>query len=277
MLTSTQSILEKAQSHKYAVAAFNIYNLEGIVAVIRAAEQTEAPVILQLHPPTSNLWGRELASLCLSAANKSDADVSVHFDHADSKKTINQAIDFGITSIMVDGSLKEYQENIDFTQFHTDKIHSIDGFVEAELGRLSGTEDGLSIPEKNARMTNPDLLLDFCSKTKIDALAVCVGNVHGKYIKDPNIDFLRLEKIRSFIEIPLVMHGASGLPVNIIKRCIDMGISKFNINTELRQGYIQAIANIERKSNVDILDIMNETISAMTNTAIKKIRLFSGI
>ena len=275
MLVSTKSILEKAQAQKYAVAAFNIYNLEGIISVVNAAEQIEAPVILQLHSATSNLWGLELASLCLSAANKSKVDISVHFDHASSEETINQAINLGIKSIMVDGSFMGYQDNIDFTQFHTKKIHSINGFVEAELGRLSGIEDGLSVPEKNARMTNPEQLFDFCSNTKIDALAVCVGNVHGEYMLDPNIDFLRLEKIRSVSTIPLVMHGASGLPVNIIKRCIDLGISKFNINTELRNGYTKTIINLDKKSDLDILDIMNKTILEMTKIAAEKIKLFS--
>ena len=274
MLVSTQDILEKAEKNKYAVAAFNVYNLEGVIAVINAAEDTEISVILQIHPPTLNKWGISLSSLCLEAATRSKIDISVHFDHADSEEIIDKVINLGIKSIMVDGSIMEYQDNVKFTQKCTEKIHHINGFVEAELGRLSGIEDGLTVPERDARMTNPDQLMDFYSKTKIDALAVCVGNVHGKYLHNPNIDFLRLETIKNNISIPLVMHGASGLSEDIVRRCIDIGISKFNINTELRNGYIKSISNI---SNLDILDIMDKSIMEMTKIAIGKIRLFSSI
>ncbi len=274
MLVSTQDILGKAEKNKYAVAAFNVYNLEGVIAVINAAEDTEISVILQIHPPTLNKWGISLSSLCLEAATRSKIDISVHFDHADSEEIIDKVINLGIKSIMVDGSIMEYRDNVKFTQKCTEKIHHINGFVEAELGRLSGIEDGLTVPERDARMTNPDQLMDFYSKTKIDALAVCVGNVHGKYLHNPNIDFLRLETIKNNISIPLVMHGASGLSEDIVRRCIDIGISKFNINTELRNGYIKSISNLD---NLDILDIMDESIMEMTKIAIEKIRLFSSI
>lgn len=277
MLVDTQSILKEAIDCKYAVAAFNIYNLEGVIAVINAAEDTEIPVILQIHPMSFNTSGQPLISACLEAAAQSNVNIGVHFDHVDSEEIISKVIHSGIQSIMVDGSAKEYDDNIQFTRKCVNKIHYINGFVEAELGRLSGTEDELTVAEKDASMTNPDQLMDFCSKTQIDSLAVCVGNVHGKYFHDPNIDFLRLEKIRNNISIPLVMHGASGLPEDTIRRCINIGISKFNVNTELRNAYMQSIIEISKIPKSDILNIMNSSIYEMTKIAIKKIKLFASI
>jgi len=275
MFTSSSEILKWANSRNIAVGAFNVYNFEGVKAVVEGAEQEGVPVIIQIHPASLERGSKPLISMALEAARLSTVSISIHLDHIDRIDSINEGIDAGITSFMPDGSAYDYQENIEFTRSCAEKIIGIGGFVEGELGRLTGTEDSVTISDYQALLTDPLLVDEYVSKTKINALAICIGNVHGKYESEPKLDFQRLYKIRETIQLPLVMHGASGLSNEMISQCVLAGISKFNVNTELRQAYILGLSEAVNRDITDLLSIMNLCVSKMKEIVVARIREYS--
>jgi len=275
MITSSSDILKWANSRNIAVGAFNVYNFEGVKAVVEGAEQEGVPVIIQLHPASLERGSKPLIAMALEAARLSTVSISVHLDHIDRIESISQGINAGITSFMPDGSGYDYKENVEFTRLCAEEIISIGGFVEGELGRLSGTEDSVTISDYKALLTDPVLVDDYVIKTKINALAICIGNVHGKYESEPKLDFPRLYKIRETTQLPLVMHGASGLSDEMILQCVLAGISKFNVNTELRQAYISGISEAVNRDITDLLSIMNLCVDKMREIVVVKIRQYS--
>ena len=193
MLAKTSDILSGASDGGYAVGAFNVYNMEGALAVAEASESTSMPAIIQLHPGSLNRGGEALIRLCIAAAETTSTPMSVHLDHCDDESYISRSLKMGMNSVMVDGSRLDYLSNVNFTKEITRQIHSVGGLSEAELGRLSGTEDGLTVPEYEEKLTDPVQAKEFVDITEVDSLAVCIGNVHGKYIGEPNLDFERLK------------------------------------------------------------------------------------
>jgi len=275
MQTSLVEILKDAQAFNYAVGAFNVYNLEGIKAVIAAAEAEHSPAILQLHPSAINFGGVALLAACLKAAHESRTCILIHLDHAVSADEIESALINGVTSVMADGSQHSFQKNIDFTRKMASLAHQHGAAIEAELGRLSGNEDGLSVPEYEARLTDPQLATDFVLQTKVDTLAICVGNVHGHYHGEPRLDLERLRAIQSRVAVPLVLHGASGLPDALVNVSIDCGFRKINVNTEVREAYVAALhSSFQQEKPPDLIEIMNAAIAAMQAVVVSKIRLF---
>jgi tagatose 1,6-diphosphate aldolase GatY/KbaY len=278
MLINTGELLNHARLNKFAVGAFNIYNLEGALAVISAAEEMDSPVILQLLPSALDIGGSGLIALSLGLAQKSLVPVAVHLDHCSSIERIEFAIASGLTSIMADGSVFDYQENINFTRAVVKKSVLVDGTVEAELGKLSGEEDGLSIADREAQLTDPDQAADFVDRTGISALAVCIGNVHGKYHRPPELDFSLLAAIAKQVSIPLVLHGTSGLPDAMIEQAIRHGVCKFNVNTEIRSAYLNALSkNFATDAKVELVSLMQESIEAMKEPIQSKIKLFCSV
>lgn len=277
MLTSTYELLHTARRNSYAIGAFNVYNLEGVKAVIDAAEICQSPAMLQLHPSALKYGKSALVAMCMEAARSSFVPISVHLDHSTSKKDIKSVLSVGMQSIMADGSPLPYHENLAFTREMTQLSHKYGAVVEAEIGRISGTEDGLTIAEKEAKMTDPDQAVEFVKETKVDALAVTIGNVHGKYLREPNLDFNRLAKIRSLIDIPLVLHGASGLPEKMIHQSIQLGVCKFNVNTEVRDAYMDVLKKTASLSDPDLLDVMQHAIQAMKSVISDKLSLFGSV
>ncbi|MCU0541698.1 MAG: class II fructose-bisphosphate aldolase [Oscillatoriaceae cyanobacterium Prado104] len=276
MLTSTSELLHTARRNAYAIGAFNVYNLEGVKAVIDAAEALQSPAMLQLHPSALKYGKSPLVAMCMEAARKSKVPISVHLDHSTSEKDINLALAAGIKSIMADGSPMPYEANLKFTREMTALSHANGAVVEAEIGRISGTEDGLTIAEKEAKMTDPIQAVEFVRETKVDTLAVTIGNVHGKYLSEPRLDFPRLAKIRSLISIPLVLHGASGLPETMINESIRLGVSKFNVNTEVREAYMDVLKTSNSLSDPDLLEVMEKAIDAMRSVIADKLLLFGS-
>jgi tagatose 1,6-diphosphate aldolase GatY/KbaY len=277
MIASTRELLETARRNAYAIGAFNVYNLEGVKAVISAAENNHSPAMLQLHPSALKYGQSMLTAMCLEAARSARVPISVHLDHSTSESDIQKVLTAGVKSIMADGSPMAYGENLAFTQKMTDLSHQYNAIVEAEIGRISGTEDGLTIAEKEAKMTDPLQAVEFVNATHVDALAVTIGNVHGEYKSPPNLDFDRLKKIRSLIDIPLVLHGASGLPDWMIEKSIQLGVCKFNVNTEVRQAYMQSLKNELCGTELqDLLDVTLGVIEAMESVITEKLQLFGS-
>lgn len=276
MLTSLTKLVGPAQAGGYAVGAFNVYNLEEVRAVIAAAEAESSPVILQLLPAALAYGGAALVDLCLSAARHATVPVSVHLDHCASADTLAGALRAGMPSVMADGSHLDYAANVAFTREMAALAHAAGATIEAELGRISGNEDGLTVAAREQRMTDPAQAADFVVQTGVDALAVCIGNVHGRYPGEPRLDFARLEAIRAAVPVPLVLHGASGLPDAMIRRCITLGVTKINVNTELRHAYLDAARTCLAQTSCDLLDLITHTTAAVQAVVAHRLRAFGS-
>ncbi len=275
MILPTVELLNDAQRDGYAIGAFNIYNMEGVQAVTGAAEANQSPVMLQVHPAALQHGGIPLVILCLEAAERSAVPIAVHLDHSTQAIDIELAIEAGVQSVMADGSHLDYDNNAAFTADIVDFAHTHGVAVEAELGRISGVEDGLTVEEFEARLTDPDQANAFVEDTGIDALAVCIGNIHGPYPSTPQFDFDRLAALQEGVSVPLVLHGASGVPDKMVRRSIELGVCKFNVNTELRRAYMRTLQNIALQA--DVLDVMRSTEAAMAAVVAEKLHLFGSV
>jgi len=277
MLTAMTALLEDARAGGYAVGAFNVYNLEGARAVAAAAEEARGPAMLQIHPAALAHGGPALVALCLAVAREADAPLAVHLDHSASPEAIGAALAAGCASVMADGSHLPYPDNVAYTAEMAALAHASGAAVEAELGRLSGAEDGLTVEEYEALLTDPAQAADFVARTGIDALAVCVGNVHGRYRGEPVLEFDRLAAIGAAVTVPLVLHGASGLPDALVRRAIELGVRKLNVNTEVREAYLGALREgLSAPRAPDVVDLMGRAIAAMQAVAAAKMRLFGS-
>lgn len=277
MLTSSKELLQAAQKHSYAIGAFNLYNLEGAKAIVNAAEAENSPAMIQILPNVLHYGGSPLVALFLEAADSAKVPMSVHLDHCGDRSEIARALEAGIQSVLADGSHLPFQDNLAFTREMTDLAHAKGATVEAEVGRISGTEDGMTVAEKEAKMTDPQQAKEFVAAAGVDFLAVTIGNVHGKYHGEPQLDFDRLAKIHQKLQIPLVLHGASGLPAEMIEQSIQLGVCKFNVNTEVRKQYLQFWREYGRsESQSDLLDCQKAATAAMQEVIAEKLRLFGS-
>lgn len=277
MLANTLELLKNAQKGGYALGAFNIYNMEGLTAVIQAAESLNSPVMVQLHPITIEWNEGRIIPACIEAAKESTVPVSIHLDHSQSVAAIDIALQKGMNSVMADGSDLSFEDNLKFTKSIVDKAMQFGAIVEGEFGKLAGEEDGLSVEAYEAKMTNPDLAAAYVQETGVSSLAVCIGNVHGKYAHDPNLDFERLKTIRNNVDVPLVLHGASGVPASMVRESIALGVCKFNVNTEIRAAYIDAVRDVMTNSKKpDVMPIIQHVVEKMTEVISQKILLFKS-
>jgi tagatose 1,6-diphosphate aldolase GatY/KbaY len=230
--------------------------------------------MLQVHPAALDYGGVPLLALCLAAAREAPVPVAVHLDHSASAPEIRRALAAGISSIMADGSHLPYEENVTFTTEMARLARAYGAAVEAELGRLSGSEDGLAVADYAARLTDPAQAADFVARTGVDALAVCIGNVHGPYRSTPRLDFARLAAIRRAVSVPLVLHGASGLPTPLVQQAIGLGVCKLNVNTELRAAYLAALRTAD--AGEDLVALLRRVTAAMQGVAAAKARDFGS-
>lgn len=278
MLVATKQLLDRARYGRYAVGAFNVYTLEGIRAVVAAAEECDSPAILQILPTALELGGMALIAGCLEAAQAARVPISVHLDHCSSEAVIETALNAGISSVMADGSHLPYADNLAFTRGISALARSLDKSVEAELGRLSGSEDGLTVADREARLTDPDRAAVFVEATGVDALAVCIGNVHGTYHAPPVLYFNRLAAIAERVTVPLVLHGTSGLPEAMITRAVSLGVCKFNVNTELRKACLSANkAYLSANEQPELVVRMQAEMLAMQAPVRAKLVLFGSV
>lgn len=244
MATSTMNLFQQAQAGKYAIPAFNIHNLEITKAVLETAEEMQSPVLLAATPGTVKYVGEEfLIGIMEAAKKKYSIPFEVHLDHHENVEDIKRMIDMGVGSVMIDASHHSFEENIKIVQDVGDYARPKGVLVEAELGRLSGIEDDMSVDEKDAIYTNPVQAREFVERTGIDTLAVAIGTAHGLYKGEPKLDLERLKEIREVVDIPLVLHGASGIPDALVHETIRLGICKVNVATELKNAYVAGLRN----------------------------------
>lgn len=237
-LTTTTTMLQSAQKGGYAVGAFNAENMEMAQAILRAGEAMSAPVILQTTSGTLAYAPPEVFSGIGGAlAKASKTPAALHLDHGSSFELAERAAHAGYTSLMIDGSTLPYDENIALTQRVVQMASGLP--VEAELGTVGGKEDGHGAG--GIAYTNPDEAADFVRRTGIQSLAVAIGTAHGVYKGEPRLDMDRLSAIRERVSVPLVLHGASGVPETSVRECIRRGICKVNYATELRIAFTSAV------------------------------------
>ena len=237
-LVSTRSMLKKAQQGGYAVGAFNVENMEIVQAVIAAAQEMNAPVMIQTTPGTVRYAGLDLYYAMVSAlAQKAEIPVALHLDHGESFEMARDAARTGYTSVMIDGSKLDFEDNIALTCRVVEAVG--DTPVEAELGTVGGKED--DTVAHSVAYTDPDKAGEFAQRTGISSLAVAIGTAHGIYKGTPHLDVELLSRIREKVDIPLVLHGASGVPHDQVRECIRRGICKVNYATELRIAYSDGV------------------------------------
>lgn len=232
---NTKEMLIKARKEGYAVPAFNIHNLETIKTVVEAAVEMRSPVILAATPGTMNYSGRAyIQAIVEVAAKENDVPIALHLDHHETFDSIEESLKLGTKSVMIDGSHHSFEKNIEITKQVVDEAHKHGATVEGELGKLVGQEDDLIVEAEDAAYTDPDTVVEFVEKTGVDSLAVAIGTGHGLYETEPNLDFERLERISNLTEVPIVLHGASGISKKDVQKSIELGCAKVNISTELK-------------------------------------------
>jgi len=242
-LVTSEKMLKDAQAGGYAVGAFNVENMEMVKAVIAAAEELKAPVMLQTTPSTIK-YGKldTYAAIVKAEAERASVPVCLHLDHGSSYELAVQAVKAGYTSVMIDGSKLDFEGNIEISKRVADVGRAINIPVEAELGKVGGKEDDLvAVADTN---TDPQQAKEFVERTGVTSLAVAIGTAHGFYVGTPVLDKERLSEIRKVVEIPLVLHGASGLTDEDVRDCVKRGICKVNFATELRAAYTKAVRQL---------------------------------
>ena len=250
---TTKKMLQDAQDGHYAVGAFNVENMEMVMAVIEAAEEMNAPVIMQTTPSTVKYAGLDyyLANV-KAAAERADIPVALHLDHGSSYGLAMQALRTGYTSIMIDGSHEGFEDNVVLTKAVVDACRPSGIPVEAELGKVGGKEDDLDGGDGDG-YTDPNQAKEFVERTGASSLAVAIGTAHGLYKGEPKLEQERLSNIRQVVSVPLVLHGASGVPDEAVREAIRRGICNVNYATELRIAYSNGIKEV-LKTDPDIID-----------------------
>ena len=301
MLVTNKDLMVPARKNGYAIGAFNVQNLESMSAIAEAATEEKSPVIMQITPSVIKYAGLAyISNLVKTAAQLAPVPIAMHLDHGDSFETAAKCIDAGFSSVMIDGSFLSFDENVAVTKRVVSVAHPKGVSVEAELGKLAGVEER-SVAEKDAILTDPEAAVEFVKKTGVDTLAVAIGTSHGayKFKSEAKLDLERLKMISQKVSIPLVLHGASSVPQEIVekankygaelsgakgipedqyRKAISLGIAKINIDTDLRLAFTAAVREALTNSpkNFDPRKILGPAKDAMKEVAKGKMRLFGS-
>lgn len=242
-LVTSKEMLSKAQKGSYAVGAFNAENMEMVKAIIQAAEELKAPVMIQTTPSTVKYGTVDTyAAIVAAEAKKASVPVCLHLDHGSSFELAMQAIHAGYTSVMIDGSKLDFEANIAETKRVADVAKALDIPCEAELGKVGGKEDDLEAEADTN--TDPQEAKEFVERTGVTSLAIAIGTAHGFYAGTPVLDKERVSDIKALVDTPLVLHGASGLSEEDVRECVARGMCKVNFATELRVAYTDAVKKL---------------------------------
>ncbi len=237
MIVTNKQLLSTAKRKGYAVPAFNVDNLESVLGVLNALNSTGKPLIIQTIPRTLKYGGIPTYAALTRALYKGGADLSIHLDHGGDIETVKACIDAGYTSVMIDGSMLDFDKNVSLTKQVVELARKSGVSVEAELGTIGGKEE----TEGQIKYTEVSEAVEFVKLTGVDSLAIGVGTAHGVYKGTPYIAVDRIKEIADEVDIPLVLHGASGLSDEVIRACIDAGINKINFATHLRQAFTEGL------------------------------------
>jgi fructose-bisphosphate aldolase class II len=272
-------LLQDAEQNGYAVGAFNCSNMEIMQAIVSAAQASEAPVIIQFSQGAIKYAGLQyLVAMAGVAVRNATIPVALHLDHGTSLEQVMSCIEAGFSSVMFDGSKLPIDENITLTRQVVAAARPAGVSVEAELGKISGTEDDLVVGERESFLTDPEEARYFVEQTQVDSLAVAIGTAHGRYRGEPKLDFERLSKIRSLVRVPIVLHGSSGVPPGAIREAIARGVRKINIDTDIRQAFIGTVKQVLDRAadEIDPRKILGPAREAVVEILREKIHLFGS-
>jgi len=301
MLVTNKDLMVSARKNGYAIGAFNVQNLESMSAIAEAAVEEKSPAIMQITPSVIKYAGLAyISKLVKTAAQIAPVPIAMHLDHGEDFETASKCINADFTSVMIDGSYLSFDDNVALTKRVVGLAHAKGVSVEAELGKLAGVEER-SVAEKDAILTDPEAAVVFVEKTRVDTLAVAIGTSHGayKFKTEAKLDIERLKAISEKMDIPLVLHGASsvpeelvekanrygaelsgakGIPEEEIRKAISLGIAKINIDTDLRLAFTATIREALTNSpkNFDPRKILGPAKDAMKEVAKEKMRLFGS-
>jgi len=301
MLVTNKDLMVPARRNGYGIGAFNVNNLEAVLAVAEAATEEKSPAIVAVTPGAIKYGGLPyLSRIVRTAAELASVPVALHLDHGEDFETASKCVGAGFTSVMIDGSSLKFEDNTALTKRVVEMAHPKGVSVEAELGRLAGVEES-TVEEKDAILTDPAVAKEFVDRTGVDTLAVAIGTSHGayKFKAEPKLDFERLKLITKQVSIPLVLHGASsvpswiiekaskygaelggakGIPEEHIQKAISMGIAKINIDTDLRLAFTAAVREVlaNYPKEFDPRKILGPAKEAMKQVIKGKMRLFGS-
>lgn len=278
-LVPVATMLRKAEEGGYAVGAFNANNMEIVQAIVRAAEQENAPVILQASQGAITYAGLNyIAGMVKIASEAHRIPIALHLDHGTDFGELIRCIRWGFSSVMYDGSKLPLEENVAMTLKVLDVARPIGVSVEAELGKIGGTEDNVVVSEREAMYTSVEEAEYFVKETGVDSLAVAIGTAHGQYKGEPKLDFDRLAAIRKVVPVPIVLHGSSGVPDEAIRRAIELGVRKVNIDTNIREAFVWKMREeiAARPNEIDPRKILGPARDAAAALIAEKIRLFGS-
>ncbi|WP_104636903.1 class II fructose-bisphosphate aldolase [Helicobacter felis] len=303
MLVKGSEILNKAHKENYGVGAFNFVNVEMLRAIFEAADSAKSPLIVQASEGAIKYLGIDMVLSLVHTMSERypHIPVALHLDHGTTFESCKKAVDAGFTSVMIDASHHPYKENLELTKQVVDYAHSKNVSVEAELGRLMGIEDNISVDEKDAVLVNPDEAEEFVEVSKVDYLAPAIGTSHGafKFKGEPKLDFERLVEVKKRTNIPLVLHGASSIPENVreaflstggdlkggkgvpfsfIEESIKGGINKINIDTDLRLAFIAQVRKMaqENPAEFDLRKYFNPGIEAVKTVIVERMQVLGS-
>ncbi|HON72041.1 MAG TPA: class II fructose-bisphosphate aldolase [bacterium] len=279
MLVTTDILFKEAVNSDYAIGAFNISNREFLVAIVLAAKESNSPLIIQVSESTVKFLGFDYISHLIEYADKFSENIPivVHLDHSRRLETIVGAIRAGFTSIMYDGSHLPFEENVESTR-EIVKISKAVGIpVEGEIGKIGGVEEHIKVKEDEVIYTSVEEAVRFYELTGVTSLAVAIGTAHGMQKKNARINFQRLEEIHSKLpDVPLVLHGSSGVPKEDLKTAIRFGIKKVNIATELKMAMADGIKRILDGGAIEPRDYLNEGIENVKREVLNNIEILGS-
>ncbi len=277
MLVNFIDIMQKAKENHYAIPQFNINNLEWAKYILEECEELQVPVILGVSEGAAKYMGGNDVVVAMVKGLMKDLNITIpvvlHLDHGSSFETCKKAIDAGYTSVMIDASKYELDENIRITKEVVDYAHERGISVEAEVGHIAGTEDGVTAEELHATLEECKAIYE---GTGIDSLAPALGSVHGIYKGEPNLNFERMQQVNEALPIPLVLHGGTGIPADKIEKAIACGISKINVNTDFQMAWTAAVRKKleEDKEVYDPRKVIGSGEQAIKDKAKELVELF---
>ncbi len=278
-LENMKAMLSKAVGESYAVGAFNILDYNSTKAVVRAAEEANAPVIIQTSAKTVIFWGATpIISWVRELASPSSVPIALHLDHCKDLDLIKECIEAGWTSVMIDASSKPFEENLALSRKVVQMSRPKDITVEAELGAIVGVEDDIHVKEQEAHLADPEQAIKFCAEVKPDCFAPAIGTAHGVYKGVPKIAYDLLEEIATKTAVPIALHGGTGLADDVFKKCISLGCAKVNISTQLKYAFIDGFVAYHNAHNTEYnpLKAIDAQFHQLKAGIIEKIKLFGS-
>ena len=278
MRASFADLLAEARARRGAVGAFTCYNLETAIGVLRAADERRRGVILLLGEKSFRGPGGELLVAALvAAAGRAVVPACVQLDHVSDLGVIAAAFESGVGAVMADGAALPFEDNVEFVSAAAELARRAGGHVEVELGAIEGDEDVARAVEAGA-LTDPDEAVELVARTGAACLAVSIGNVHGVYREPPALDWLRLEAIRERVDVPLSLHGASGIPDADVRRAVSLGIAKVNVNADLRREYLDATGRLldDVRPGARVLELNLGQARAVESAVLARLAVYEG-